>query len=246
MRVVSFKTHKILAGESIAKIVIQYIPQLAERSILAVTSKILSVCQNRMIKKEQVSDKFSLIQQEADLYLDKDQSKEHGICLTIKNGILIPAAGIDESNSNGHYILYPVNIQEELNNLWRQLREHYSCKQLGIILTDSHTTPLRRGVTGLALGYCGFQPLFNYIGKPDIYDQPLRVTQVNILDSLAVAAVYEMGEGQEQTPLALITELDKIVFQDAVPTAEEMRSVSIPLEQDLYSPLLQSVAWKNR
>lgn len=199
-----------------------------------------------MIPKQNIDDKFELVRQEADLYLEGDYSQKYGVCLTIKNGILIPTAGIDESNSNDCYVLYPINIQDAVVSLWQALKSHYRINHLGIIITDSHTTPLRRGVTGIALGYCGFQPLYNYIGLPDIYGNALRMTQLNILDSLAAAAVFVMGEGDEQTPLALLTDIEKIVFQNESPTMDELKSLSISIEDDLYAPLINSVCWKSQ
>lgn len=244
MQLKSYKTHVVTPGESLLKIITQHVPDIPEKSILVITSKILSLCQNRILSKEAVKDKLALIQQEADLYLEGNYIEKYGVCLTIKNGILIPTAGIDESNSDDHYILYPLNIQTEAEKLWKALKEAYHCHELGILITDSHTTPLRRGVTGIALGWCGFQPLYNYIGKPDIYGRLLKCTYMNILDGLAAAAVFVMGEGNEQTPLALITDLEKIVFQDQSPTEAEIHSVSISLEEDLYAPLVASVNWR--
>jgi dihydrofolate synthase / folylpolyglutamate synthase len=227
-------------------LIIQVIPIIQEKSVLAITSKILSLSQNRVIPINAVPDKHSLIQEEADYYLEGDYVKQYGVCLTIKNGILIPTAGIDESNANAHYILYPIQIEAAISDIWHALRAHYQIQDLGILLTDSHTTPLRRGVTGIALGWCGFKPLYNYIGTPDIHGRLLAVTQLNLVDSLASAAVCVMGEGNEQTPLVLITEIDKLVFQNAPPTDAELQSVVIPLEEDLYAPLLNSVAWIKR
>lgn len=246
MKVKSFKTHKILPGEILFDIILKYVSEIPEESILVITSKILSICQSRILSKEDIQDKFKLIQQEADAYLEGDYSEKYGVCLTIKNGILIPTAGIDESNSNGNYILYPIHIQKEATLLWEKLKAVYQRKKIGILITDSHTTPLRRGVTGIALGWCGFQGLYNYIGKPDIFGNLLRVTQLNILDSLATTAVFMMGEGDEQTPLALITEIGKPIFQDRPPTEEEVQSISIGIAEDLYAPLLQSAAWKTK
>lgn len=245
MKVKSYKTHIIEPKEVLVNIITQYIPKIPERSILVITSKILSICQNRIVRKQDVIDKFQLIKQESDLYLEGDYSQKYGICLTIKNGILIPTAGIDESNSNGNYILYPTNIQEEVSLIWKALKEKYHCNEMGILITDSHTTPLRRGVTGIALGWCGFEPLYNYIGSPDIYGNPLRFTQLNILDSLASTAVFAMGEGCEQTPLVLISDLEKIVFQDRAPSDDEVKSISISLDEDLYAPLLTAVDWRS-
>lgn len=245
MEVKSYKTHAVTPKDSLIKIITQHVPNIFERSILVITSKILSVCQNRIVSKQAVNDKLKLIQQEADLYLEGDYTKNYGVCLTIKNGILIPTAGIDESNSDGNYILYPLNIQAEATMIWQALREAYHCTEMGVLITDSHTTLLRRGVTGIALGWCGFAPLYNYIGTPDIYGNLLKCTQLNILDGLAAAAVFTMGEGNEQTPLALITDVEKVVFQDREPTAIEVNSISIPLHEDLYAPLINAVDWKN-
>lgn len=245
MEITSLKTHKILPKESILEIIKQYVTMMPERSILVITSKIISLCQNRVVNKHEVQDKFELVKEEADLYLEGDYSEKYGICLTIKNGILIPTAGIDESNSDGNYILYPLNIQEEAANLWNFLRSHYKKNEIGVLITDSHTTPLRRGVTGIALGWCGFQPLHNYIGKPDIFGNLLRVTQTNILDALASSAVFVMGEGNEQTPLALISGVgSNVVFQQEPPSKEEIQSISISLEDDLYAPLIKIADWR--
>jgi putative folate metabolism gamma-glutamate ligase len=244
MKATSYKTHKILPKESLKEIVDRYLPTFPDNSIIAITSKIVSLCQNRVVLKKDITEKFQLIQQESDLYLEGAYSQQYGIYLTVKNNILIPTAGIDESNGNGYYILYPQDIQSTAIEIWQHLRQRDPDKKIGILITDSHTTPLRRGVTGIALGWCGFKPLYNYIGMPDIYGHPLRVTMINLLDSLAATAVYVMGEGSEQTPLAIIENAPKIEFQDTPPSKEEVDSITISLTEDLYAPLLTDVPWK--
>src|SRR5438046_2321309 len=98
MNIRSIKTHPIKKGEAIQDILDSYIKTLKESSILAITSKIISICQGRVIKKEEAANKDDLVRQEADLFLSGEQNP-YGIYLTIKNNILIPSAGIDESNS---------------------------------------------------------------------------------------------------------------------------------------------------
>ena len=61
---------------------------------------------------------------------------------------------------------------------------------------------------------------------------------------LAAAAVLQMGEGAEQTPIAILTDLPFVHFQDRDPTAEELASVIIPLDEDLFAPFLTSVQWQ--
>ncbi len=241
MHIKVVQTHRVQCGESLHAILDQYIPALQEQSIVAITSKIISFCQGKVIEKTSCS-KEELIQKEADAILEAP-SGPSGICLTMKDGILIPSAGIDESNGDDLYILYPANIQKTAIELWTHLRNKNNIKNLGIIITDSHTTPLRRGVTGIALGWCGFEPLYSYIGKPDIYGTPLKFTQVNLLDALAATAVLMMGEGAEQTPIAIIQDSPKINFLSRIPTSEEEVSISIPMEEDLYAPFLMKASW---
>ena len=144
-----------------------------------------------------------------------------------------------KSNSEEGYILYPEAIQEDAAQIWNYLRKKHRLRELGILITDSRTTILRRGVTGVALGWCGFVPYHDYIGRPDLFGKPLRVTICNLLDSLAAAAVLVMGEGDEQTPLALITHAPKITFVDRPPSKEEERFFFLSPEEDLYAPLLE-------
>lgn len=241
MRVQAFKTKKITAGMSLEETITQVLQKLEEKSIIAVTSKVVSITEGQIITKDKALSKKDLIAQEAEYYLDVPS--EYDICLTIRNNILIPTAGIDESNANNSYILYPDDVQASAFRLWSFLKSHYNLRHVGVIITDSHTTPLRRGVIGLGLGWCGFQALRNYIGTPDIFGSPLRVTLSNLLDGYAAAAVVVMGEGQEQTPIAVIDQLQNVEFTDQAPSKAELDQLLMSKEKDLYAPLLNSVSW---
>ena len=242
MNINSIKTHKIQYGDLLETVLNSYIVTLPERSVIAVTSKIISVIEGRYVDKKDTDIK-QLIQQEADQILKTDKSL-HNIYLTIKNGLLIPSAGIDESNVDDVYVLYPHDVWKTAEWIWQYLRAKHQIKELGVIITDSHTTIMRRGVTGIALSWCGFSPLYSYIGKLDLYGQPLKVTQINIVDSLAVAAVFVMGEGCEQTPMATITQAPHLTFVNRPPIKEERANMIISLEEDLYAPLLRSSQWE--
>ena len=148
----------------------------------------------------------------------------------------MPSAGIDESNSEtGEYILYPKDPFASAHNLWAALRETWKIKNLGVLITDSHTTPLRRGVTGICVSYAGFSAVRNMVGTEDLFGRPLRMTQMNFADGLAAAAVMLMGEGAESQPMALI-ENAAVQFCQRIDPSE----IAIPLEEDLYYPLLRS------
>jgi dihydrofolate synthase / folylpolyglutamate synthase len=244
MQIIPIKTHLIKLGESLKHILDKYLLEVYDNDIIAITSKIISVCQSRVIKKNGVNKK-DLILQEADAIAQTElKDNDYGIYLTIKNNILIPSAGIDESNANDSYILYPHNIPETVNFIWDYLRNKHSVNNLGVIMTDSHTTPMRQGVTGICIGWCGFEPLYSYINKPDLYGRSLKVTKINLLDALATASVLVMGEGNEQIPITIIRNPPKVSFLNRQPTIEEHNSVKIPIEQDLYYPLMKNVKWQ--
>ncbi len=242
MQVESIKTQKIRAGDKLMQIFDESLPDISENTILAVTSKIVSICEGNLVSVSEI-DKKKLVANEADLYLPPKPSN-FDVTLTIKNNILIANAGIDESNGDGKYILWPTDPYKSANIIRQYLRTRFRLKNVGVIITDSMTTPLRWGTTGIALAYSGFQPLRNYIGQKDIFDREMAMTKANVMDGLAAAAVLTMGEGDEQTPLAIITDTSSIQFCDQNPTLEEINDLKIDLNDDLYSDLLTCVSWK--
>jgi len=52
-----------------------------------------------------------------------------------------------------------------------------------------------------------------------------------------------MGEGKEQTPLAVIEDVPFVKFQNKNPSKKELKNFHINMEDDLYGPLLKSVKW---
>lgn len=218
--------------------------RVREKSILVITSKIVSIWQGRCIRIEDVPDKDELIKKEADLYLPREKVPKGWVMLTMKHNIMIPTAGIDESNANGYYILWPEKPFETAKKIYSFIKKEYKLKKFGIIISDSHTVPLRWGTMGIALAYWGFWPLKDYRGKPDIFGRKLKITQSNIADALATAAVLVMGEGKERTPMALIEDLDSVKFGNF--NFLKKNPLAISRKHDIYGPLLNAMEWKSR
>ncbi|MFA7253030.1 MAG: coenzyme F420-0:L-glutamate ligase [Patescibacteria group bacterium] len=234
MKIETIKTDKITKGHTIYEVLDQFLREFNDRSVLAVTSKIISVCEGNVVEIGEI-DKQKLIQKEAD-FMIKSKNK-YDIPLTIKNDILIPLAGIDESNGDGKYILWPRDPQSSANQIRQHLIERFGIKHAGVIITDSKTSPLRWGTTGVAIAHSGFKALNDYRGKLDLFDRPLEVSQANIADGLAASAVVAMGEGNEQTPMAIIEDLPFVKFQDRNPSDNELQSLIISKEDDLYNSI---------
>src|SRR3990167_11176204 len=219
--------------------------RIPERSILVVTSKVVSIWEGRSIPKDRFPDKDEIIKKEADKYLPKRFVPGKWIMHTMKHDLFIPSAGVDESNANGFYLLWPTHPERTAEILHRWIRKTYRVKNCGVIITDSHTIPLRRGTIGISLAHCGFNPLRNYRGTKEIFGRKFTMTQTNIADGLAAAAVVVMGEGRERTPLALITDIRGIRFTGSARRSQKLRSLlKIPEKEDLYYPFLSCPPWK--
>ena len=214
---------------------------MKEKSILAITSKVVSIWQGRCISTDQVS-KEELIISEADKYLPRDLVPGKRLMHTIKNNLFVPSAGIDASNN--YYIFWPSEPKKTAKKLCDWLKKTYSLKECGVIITDSHSIPLRRGVVGISLAHAGFLPLKDYSEEVDLFGRKLGITQLNIVDSLAAAAVVAMGEGNENTPLAVLSNLPFVSFAPEADTTKPYTSIEIKEEEDLYQPFFANLPWK--
>lgn len=231
--------------DDLFEVIASAISELPENSVFVVASKVVSLHQGRCLLQSQVPHKDKLIEKEADRFLPRKYTPNQAVVLTVKNNILIPTAGIDESNADGYYILWPKRPDKAAREIYNFLRRKYKTKNFGVLIIDSHTVPLRRGVMGVALGYFGFVPIRDYRGQKDLFGRKFKMSTVDLVDCLASAAMLVMGEGKERRPLALIEEVPFIQFT-AKPYRPEKRrsSLEIHWKEDLYGPLLRSVKWK--
>jgi F420-0:gamma-glutamyl ligase len=107
MNFIKIKTRAILPPkDAIYPILDTYVPKLKEGDVVFITSKILAIHQGRCLLNGDVKDKDALIVSESDRYIPRSEVPHGYAVLTLKDYTLIPSAGIDESNANGHYILW--------------------------------------------------------------------------------------------------------------------------------------------
>lgn len=227
MKVTPVRTRVFKEDEPLVRFIIDHIPNLENRSVLAVTSKIVALSEGRTAVVSSDEEKEKLIRSESERAVPTKY-----VMLTVKDGMAMANAGIDDSNGNGKLVLLPKDSYKAAEMLRTQLSEHYGVKELGILITDSRVAPLRAGVVGVALGHAGFKGIHDYRGTPDIFGRTMRITQTNVADSLATAATVVMGEGREQQPLVVIEDAPA-EFLDTV----EPKELHIDIEDDMYGPL---------
>lgn len=189
--------------------------RLKRGDVLAVASKVVSLCENQIInldvkvsaKARRYSQKWRIDSRLVEIVLreaDEILGGVRGFLLTVKSGILTANAGVDLKNSPpGTATLWPANPDATAQRLQRYLRRRTSVR-IGVEIVDSRVTALRLGTTGLAIGTAGFDPIHDDRGKPDLYGRKIRVTQMNIADSLAAAANMLMCERKQRIGAVLI------------------------------------------
>lgn len=236
MKLTPYRTALFKEQTDLPAFVCRHVPQLAEGDILAVASKVISLWKGLSVPFKSVRQKEQLIQTHSQAWL-----KTKYAWLTIKSGMVMTNAGIDESNADGKLLLLPEDLYACAAELQGALKKAYNLKKLGVIITDSMILPLRAGVIGAAVGYAGFCGVRDERGKKDLFGKPLAVTLVNIADCLAASAALCMGERNERQPFCRI-EGAPVKFVSRADPAE----IQYPPEADLYAPLFKAAKLKRR
>jgi dihydrofolate synthase / folylpolyglutamate synthase len=202
-----------------------------EGDIVAISSKVVAIHEGNCLPVEGV-DKKELVAQEAELCIPRTYWSSP---LTIKHSAFIGTAGIDESNADGHYILLPQNPFISAKNIHHYLTSRFHIKNVGVVITDSHSSPLRRGAMGVAIGWWGFKPTINHVGKPDLFGRDFRIEVSNIADALAAGAGLVMGETNECQPVVIIRGTPDMTFVDT-DTKDEL---FVSFEDDTFRVLYE-------
>jgi F420-0:gamma-glutamyl ligase len=207
--------------------------EIKDGDIVFITSKILAIHQGRCVKGV---DKRKLVKQESSHYLPQGECEGFMLLLTINNNTVIPNAGIDESNGDGYYVLWPKGIDKACREIRTRLIRKHKIRNLGVVVTDSHMiAPLRWGVGSISIGLAGVKPIRDLRSETDLFGRKLVCTRVGIIDPLASAAGLLMGEKAEQTPIVILRGFDGVTFDENA----SMKDFFIAPEDDLYTPLVE-------
>lgn len=111
------------------------------------------------------------------------------ICET-RHGLVCASAGVDRSNAPGAdlVVLLPLDPDASAERIRGTLPAG-----VAVLVTDSLGRPFRQGITGVAIGSAGIEPLDDRIGEPDDAGRPFAGTVVHVADELAAIADHVMG-----------------------------------------------------
>lgn len=212
--------------------------------VLAISSKYVAISQNRIVplesvsaspRAEQIASTYQMDARIVELIIAESDhifgGIQMGFLLThTPHGVISPNAGLDRSNiPMGNVVLLPESPFETSEQI-RQDIQAVSNAKIGVLLTDSWLMPGRFGTTGVAIGAAGFEPLQDERGKPDLFGNPMQVTQRSIADTLTSCAEMVMGERDEAIPIAVIRGAD-VRLTDRTLSADD---IAIPWDMCIY------------
>ena len=185
--------------------------------IIVFAQKIISKAEGRIVKLSDVSPSSFAIKFASDW--DKDprmvevvlretkrivKMGQGKLIAETKDGIICANAGIDASNVSGgdKVTLLPINPDESARKLAQGFKEKLGV-EVAIIITDTVGRPWRQGLTEIAIGCWGMEPLRDYRGQSDLKGYKLSATLLAVADEIAGAAGLVMGKN-DSAPVVIV------------------------------------------
>ena len=220
---------EIQPGDELAAMIVSEVgAELEDGDILAITSKIVSKAEGRIVA---AIDRDSAIDAET---VREVARREHpgGVTRIVQNrlGLVLAAAGVDSSNTaEGTILLLPVDPDASARAIAAAVRERTG-KRVAVIITDTLGRPWREGQTDVAIGAAGVLVFNDLRGSADSFGRQLDVTVTTIADEVAAAADLVKGK-VSGIPVAVVRGLGEFVADLDAPGA---RSIVRPLENDMF------------
>jgi len=219
---------EIAPGDDLATIIGDALDGLlSDGDILAVTSKIVSKAEGRVV---QAADREQAITDET-VRIVASRAHKNGVTRIVENrlGMVAAAAGVDASNTAlGTVLLLPLDPDSSARTLRLALEDRFGIR-LGVIVTDTLGRAWREGQTDVAIGASGVRLVDDLRGSLDSHGRTLDVTTPAVGDEIAAAADLVKGKAGG-LPVAVVRGLARLLDADA-PGA---RVLIRPAEKDMF------------
>jgi dihydrofolate synthase / folylpolyglutamate synthase len=179
-----------------------------EGDIIVVTSKVVAIGEGRCVHAQDF-DKDLYVAETAQVTIPRSYWRTP---LTITNNMFVSSSGVDQSNSNGYYSLLPKDPFVSAEKIFEYLALRFNTRNIGVIITDSHSVPCRYGAVVGAISWWGFEPLQDHIGREDLFGRKIEHERSNLVDGIAAGAGVVMGEVGECTPIVIAREVPNLVY----------------------------------
>jgi len=201
---------------------------LVDGDILAVTSKIVSKAEGRLLVADDREDAITA----ETVRVVASRAHPGGVTRIVENrlGLVLAAAGVDSSNTpEGHVLLLPEDPDASARALCAALRERFGVR-VGVVISDTLGRPWRQGQTDVAIGAAGIRVLDDLRGTNDANGRRLDVTVAATADEIAAAADLVKGKAGG-LPVAIVRGLGHVVAELDQPGA---RALVRPAAEDMF------------
>jgi coenzyme F420-0:L-glutamate ligase/coenzyme F420-1:gamma-L-glutamate ligase len=220
-------------GDDLAELITTAAPWLVDGDVLVVTSKIVSKAEGNLARvprelgPERDAAKASVLASEtARVVATRGPTR----IVATHHGFVMAAGGIDESNvDQEHLVLLPKDPDASARSLRADLRTRFGLDVV-IVVSDTMGRPWRIGLTDVALGLAGLDPVRDYRGEHDAYGNELQITQMSPADELCGAAELVKGKA-DQVPVAVVRGLGIVGTPDGPGASALVR----PADTDMFS-----------
>jgi len=211
-------------GEDLGRLIVDAAQRqdspLLSRDILVVSQKIVSKAEGRVVKLSEVEPSPRAIELALELGRDPRLTEvilgeSRRVVRTGKgvfvvethHGWICANAGVDQSNVDADTAcLLPEDGDRSARGLRDRVRD-LTGHETAVIVADTFGRPWREGLTNVAVGVAGLQPIKSYLGALDPAGHVLQATILAVADELASAAEPVMGK-LSRVPVAIIRGLD--------------------------------------
>jgi coenzyme F420-0:L-glutamate ligase / coenzyme F420-1:gamma-L-glutamate ligase len=211
---------EITCGEDLAQLIAaaaaaQGTP-LTAGDLLVISQKIVSKAEGRMVRLSDItpSPETAAMAEEigrdprlVEVILRESRRivrKDKGVLIVeTQHGWICANAGVDQSNVDADTACL---LPEDSDRSARALRDglrRLTGHDLGIIIADTFGRPWREGLTNIAIGVAGLEPIKSYLGEKDPAGHVLQATIIALADELAGAAEPVMGK-LDRIPVAIV------------------------------------------
>ena len=204
---------EMLPGDDVAAAILQAVatdvdggegPALLDGDVIVVTHKIISKAEGRLADAPDDEAYRAIVEGEAASVI----RRRGPVVITItRHGFVCANAGVDRSNvEEGRAVLLPIDPDRSAHRIRTRL-ERVTRLRLAVVVTDTFGRPWRRGLTDVAIGVSGIDPILDHRGTVDTHGRILDVTEVAVVDEIAAAADLVMGKATG-VPVAVVRGLD--------------------------------------
>jgi coenzyme F420-0:L-glutamate ligase / coenzyme F420-1:gamma-L-glutamate ligase len=196
---------EVVPGDDLAALIAGAAPWLRDGDVLVVTSKIVSKAEGRLVDvppagPERDRARTEVIAAETGRPV---ASRGDTRIVATHHGFVMASAGVDASNvDRSRLVLLPKDPDGSARALRAALAERHGVR-VAVVISDTMGRPWRNGLTDVALGAAGIEPLRDHRGETDSHGNELHLTQMAIVDELAAAAELVKGK-HDQVPVAVV------------------------------------------